>query len=460
MNRYKNSPAIILTVSVLASFITAFMGSAINVALPAIAKEFDANAVLLSWIATAYVLTGVASLIPLGKLSDIYGRTRYLRMGVLVFAVSCLLSGLSNSAVLLLIFRALQGIGLSLIFINSFSIIVSAYPANKRGHVLGIVISAVYIGLSVGPFLGGIITQNFGWRYIFYFSFMLCALLYFMMVFFITEEWKVCEGEKFDRKGSTVFVLAITSLMLGFSFVPRIYGFILIVTGLGMFYYYKVVSEKIEFPVLRLDIFRNNKTFTFSNIAALINYSATSAISFLLSLYLQHIKAMTPQEAGTVLVAQPIFMAIFSPIAGRLSDRIEPQHVSSLGMLLISVCLGLLCFVGNETTILFIVINLGVLGVGFALFSSPNSNAIMSSVDKSNYGTASTLLSLMRMTGQMMSMAIVIVIFTVIIGKAEIKPENHEQLISSVRIAFALFSILCFIGIFASLSRGKMHKEI
>jgi len=460
LNRYKNSPAIILTVSVLASFITAFMGSAINVALPAIAAEFDASAILLSWIATAYVLTGVASLIPAGKLSDIYGRTKYLKAGVLVFAASCLLSGAANSGVMLLVFRAFQGIGLSLIFINSFSIIVSAYPANKRGHVLGIVIAAVYIGLSVGPFFGGIITQNFGWRYIFFFSFALCAFLYFVMVFFVTDDWRVSEGEKFDIKGATVFTIAITTLMLGFSSVPKAYSFILIVTGLMMFYYYKIISEKTEFPVLRLDIFRKNKTFTFSNVAALINYSATSAISFLLSLYLQHIKAMTPQEAGTVLVAQPIFMAVFSPIAGRLSDRIEPQYVSSLGMLLISVCLGLLCFVGNETTILFIVINLGVLGVGFALFSSPNSNAIMSSVDKSNYGTASTLLSLMRMTGQMMSMAIVIVIFSIVIGKAEIKPENHEQLISSVRIAFGLFSVFCFAGIFASLSRGKMHKQI
>ena len=460
MNRLKNSPGIILTVSAVASFITAFMSSSINVALPAIANDFSANAVLLSWIATTYILSGVASLIPIGKLSDIYGRAKYLRIGILVFAVSCLASGFSNSSVMLLVLRAVQGIGLSFIFINSFSIIVSVYPANKRGHVLGIAISSVYIGLSIGPFLGGIITQQFGWRYIFYFSFAISLILYLVMVFFITEDWKVSEGEKFDYKGSAVFTFAITSLMLGFSFVPNVSGFVLIAAGLGMFYYYKVVSEKIEFPVLRLDIFKNNKTFTFSNIAALINYSATSAISFLLSLYLQHIKAMTPQEAGTVLVAQPIFMAVFSPIAGRLSDRIEPQHVSSLGMLLISICLGLLCFVGNETTVFFIVVNLGVLGVGFALFSSPNSNAIMSSVDKSNYGTASTLLSLMRMTGQMMSMAIVIVIFTVIIGKAEIKPENHEQLISSVRIAFALFSFLCFIGIFASLSRGKMHKTI
>ena len=444
MNRLKNSPVIILAVSVIASFITAFMGSAINVALPAIAKEFDTTAVMLSWIATAYVLTGVSSLIPIGKLSDIYGRAKYLRIGILVFAVSCLTSGFANSAVMLLIFRAFQGIGLSFIFINSFSIIVSVYPANKRGHVLGIVISSVYVGLSIGPFLGGIITQHFGWRYIFYFSFVLCVILYFMMEFFITEEWRVSEGEKFDFKGAAIFTFAITSLMLGFSFVPRAAGFVLIISGLGMFYYYKVVSEKIEIPVLKLDIFKQNRRFTFSNIAALINYSATSAISFLLSLYLQHIKAMTPQEAGTILIAQPLFMAIFSPLAGKISDRIEPQYVSSIGMLLISICLGLLCFVGNETTLFYIVINLSVLGVGFALFSSPNSNAIMSSVEKNNYGTASTILSLMRMIGQMMSMAIVIVIFSVIIGKAEIKPENHEQLITECENCICIILITLF----------------
>ena len=458
MNKFKNSPFIILTVSVIASFITAFMGSAIHVALPSIAKEYDASAVLISWIATAYVLTGVASLIPVGKLSDIYGRAKYLKSGILMFAVSCLALGFANSAVMLLALRAVQGIGLAFIFINAFSIIVSAYPANKRGHVLGIVISSVYIGLSVGPFLGGIITQQFGWRYIFYLSFGMCIVLYFMIMFFITEDWKVSEGEKFDLKGSVVFTTAITSFMLGFTFIPKLTGFILIVLGLGMFYYYKVISEKTEFPVLRLDIFKNNKRFTYSNAAAFINYSATSAITFLLSLYLQNIKAMTPQEAGTVLIAQPIFMAFFSPIAGRLSDKVEPQYVASAGMFMIAVCLGLLCFVGVDTSVLFILINLGILGIGFALFSSPNSNAIMSSVDKKNYGTASTILSLMRMMGQMISMAVVIVIFSLVIGKAEIKPENHEQLIVSVRIAFALFSFLCFIGIFASLSRGKMHE--
>lgn len=458
MNRIKNSPSIILAISVIASFTTAFMGSAINVTLPSISTEFSSSAVLLGWIATSYTLANAASLIPVGKLSDIYGRAKYFKAGVLLFAVSCLVSGLSDSAVLLLILRGVQGIGLSFIFINAFSIIVSVYPVSKRGKVLGIVIASVYTGLSAGPFIGGIITQQFGWRYIFYFSFAVSLVIYFMMLFFITNEWKVDEGQKFDIKGSAIFVTAITSLMLGISFMPKVSGFISAAFGAGMFYYYKVYSGKTENPVLKLDIFRNNKVFTLSNTAALINYSATAGISFLLSLYLQNVKVMSPQQAGTVLIAQPVFMAFFSPIAGRISDRIEPRYVSSAGMLLISVCLGLLCFVTNDTTIIYIVLNLVVLGVGFALFSSPNSNAVMSSVDKKDYGTASAILSLMRTTGQMLSMAVVIVILSIIMGNAEIKPENHSELIHVVQIAFGLFAFLCFLGIFASLTRGKMHS--
>ena len=457
MYKLTNSPYLILAISVVASFTTSFMGSAINVALPSISLEFSSSAVLLGWIATSYTLANAASLIPVGKLSDIYGRTKFFKAGILMFAVSCLVSGMSVSAEMLLILRAVQGIGLSFIFVNAFSIIVSVYPADKRGKVLGVLIASVYTGLSAGPFIGGIITQQFGWRYIFYLSFAVSIVVYIMMLFFLNQEWKVAEGEKFDIKGSAVSVIAIISLMLGISFIPNVSGFIAATFGLGMLFYYKVYSDKAEHPVLKLNIFRNNRVFKFSNIAALINYSATAGISFLLSLYLQNVKVMSPQQAGTVLIAQPVLMAFFSPIAGRISDRIEPRYVSSAGMLLISVCLGLLCFVTSDTSLVYIIVNLAVLGVGFALFSSPNSNAIMSSVEKIDYGTASAILSLMRTTGQMLSMAVVIVILSVIMGNAELRPENQSDLIHVVQMAFALFALLCFIGIFASLTRGKMH---
>ncbi len=208
-----------------------------------------------------------------------------------------------------------------------------------------------------------------------------------------------------------------------------------------------------------LIVFKSNKTFTYSNIAALINYSATFAISFLMSLYLQNIKGLTSQDAGFILVTQPLMMAVFSPLAGKLSDKIEPQKVASLGMGFLTGGLILFAFLNVDFSYLLIIVNLAIIGFGFALFSSPNTNAVMSSVDKRYYGVASSTLSSMRMVGQMFSMGIVIVIFSIFIGKGEITADNQEAFISGIRLAFLLFSVLCFLGIFASLARGKIHNN-
>lgn len=209
--------------------------------------------------------------------------------------------------------------------------------------------------------------------------------------------------------------------------------------------------------MLNLSIFRSSRTYTFSNIAALINYSATSALTFLLSLYLQNVKMLSPQDTGIILVTQPVMMALFSPFAGRISDKIEPRRVASTGMILLTIGLSIFIFLTTETTYTLIIINLALLGLGFALFSSPNTNAIMSAVERKFYGVASSTVALMRLTGQMFSMGIVIVIFSILIGKVEISPENQENFLHSIKIAFILFSILSFGGIFASLARGKIH---
>jgi MFS family permease len=206
-----------------------------------------------------------------------------------------------------------------------------------------------------------------------------------------------------------------------------------------------------------MNMFSNNRTFTFSNLAALINYSATFAVSFLLSLYLQYIKGLPPQSAGMVLVAQPFVMTVFSPLAGRLSDRVEPRVVASIGMTLTTIGLILFTFLDNETSLAFIVFNLILLGFGFAMFSSPNTNAIMTSVEKRYYGIASGTLGTMRLVGQMLSMGIAMLLFAIFIGRAQITPEYYSLFIESVNVAFMIFSVLCFIGIFASLARGKVH---
>jgi MFS family permease len=211
-------------------------------------------------------------------------------------------------------------------------------------------------------------------------------------------------------------------------------------------------------PVLNLTLFRNNTVFSLSNLAALINYMATNAVTFLLSLYLQYVEGLTPQRAGLVLIAQPVVMAILSPLAGRLSDRIEPRVLASLGMAVTTAGLVMLIFLNPDKGLEYTLLSLGILGLGFALFSSPNSNAIMSSVDRRFYGVASGTLGTMRLTGQMFSLSIATLLFAIYIGRVQIVPEYYPLFIKSTKTAFIIFAALCFGGIFASLARGKTQK--
>lgn len=447
----------ILFIATVTAFMTAFMGSAINVALPIIGKEFAVSAVLLSWFATAYLLTIAVFLLPVGKLSDMFGRVKFFKIGIVIFTIGTLISGFSNSTELLLISRGVQGFGSAMIFTTSTAILVSAFPQNQRGRVIGINVAAVYTGLSSGPFIGGFITQSVGWRFIFHITAAIGIILIILTWIKLTHEWKEDIIGRFDLSGSIIYVMSLTALMLGFTYLPKVNGFILLTVGLtGLLFFFRYENEKSN-AVFNSKLFFSNKTFTFSNVAALINYSATSAISFLMSLYLQNIKLLSPRDAGIILVTQPLMMALFSPLTGRLSDKHEPRYVSSAGMAIITVCLLVFVFISASFPYYLIIINLAVLGIGFALFSSPNMNAIMGSVEKKYYGVASSTLASMRLIGQMLSMGIVIVIFSVLIGKAEISPQLSGLFLSSARIAFGLFSFLCFIGIFASISRGKMH---
>ena len=216
---------------------------------------------------------------------------------------------------------------------------------------------------------------------------------------------------------------------------------------------------RVENPIFDLGLFRENRVFAFSNLTALISYSSTSALAFLLSLYLQHIKAMSPQDAGLVLIAQPIVMAVFSPIAGRFSDRIEPRILASLGMMFTAFGLFLFILLRETSGFSFIIIALVTVGFGFALFSSPNTNAVVSSVESRFLGLASASVGTMRMVGSMISMGIATFIFNLFIGEVQITPDVHTVFMKGVRTAFIIFTVLSFGGIFTSLVRGKLRSE-
>jgi EmrB/QacA subfamily drug resistance transporter len=456
MNNPLNKWAALL-VATLASFLTPFMGSSVNIALPSIGKEFAMDAVSLNWVATAYLLAAAMFLVPFGRIADIHGRKKIFTYGIVFFTVSSFLSAISTSAFALIAFRVLQGIGSAMIFGTGVAILTSVFSIGERGKVLGINVAAVYLGLSLGPFLGGFLTQHFGWRSIFLMTVPLGVIIIGFIFWKLKGEWAEAQGEKFDFTGSIFYGLTLVAIMYGFSLLPTISGVWLILMGaLGIFSFVKW-EMKVKNPILDIKLFLNNTVFAFSNLAALIHYSATFAISFLLSLYLQYIKGFSPQNAGFVLVSQPVVMAIFSPLAGRLSDRIEPRIVASIGMALTSLGLFLFTFLEGETPLAFIVASLILVGFGFALFSSPNTNAIMSSVEKRSYGVASGMVGTMRLIGQMLSMGIAMLIFALYIGRVQITSEYYLLFLKGLKVVFIIFATLCFGGIFASLSRGKLR---
>jgi EmrB/QacA subfamily drug resistance transporter len=446
---------IVLLIATIASFVTPFMASAVTIALPTIGKELSMSALALGWVATSYIFAAAVFLLPFGKAADIHGRKKIFLVGMSIFTVASACCGLAPSATALIALRVVQGIGASMTFSAGVAIVTSVVPGPERGRALGLTTAATYVGLSVGPLAGGMLTQHFGWRSVFLVTVPLGVAVIALVVTKLRGEWADARGERFDFPGAFIVVPALAAIMYGFSRLPSGEGIWLLLGGaLGIVAFVRW-ELRAKHPLLHMELFAGNRIFVFSNLAALINYSASFAVTFLMSLYLQYIKALTPQGAGLVLVAQPIVMAAFSPLAGRLSDRIESRIVASAGMAVTAAALVFLVSLGEGTRTATVIVNLMLLGLGFALFSSPNTNAVMSCVEPRRYGVASATLATARMIGQMLSMGIAMLVFAVQMGDVHITPERHEAFLASLRIAFIIFAALSAAGIFASLARGN-----
>lgn len=448
-----------LIVTMSTHFLNPFMGSSVNLALKQIGIEFSLSAVGLSWITMSYLLASAIFLVPFGKLGDLYGRRKMMLYGTLGFAVTTFLCGIAFNSTSLIIFRLLQGVLSAMMISNTMAFIISSYPPEQRGKVIGLNVSAVYVGSSVAPIIGGVLTDTLGWRTLFYIISFLSILISILLITKVPDEESKQEKEKFDYKGSIIFMIAISMLMYGFSKLPNMEAILLTLIGLlGLIVFVKV-ELKTEKPVLNVRLFSENRVFSLSNISALINYAATFAITFMLSLYLQFVKGLEAREAGMILIAQPAMMALVASFSGRMSDKINPRLLASIGMSISMVGLFILAFIQKETSIAFITGGLIILGFGFGLFSSPNTNVVMSSVDKKIYGTASATLATMRSTGMMFSMAIASLSMHLFLGNQTINNSNISDFIKSTRVVFIIFTILSFAGIFFSLAKSNVVRR-
>ena len=459
INDEKRLKKSVLLVATFAAFLTPFLGSAVNLALPAIGKDLNANAIELSWVISSFILSSAIFLLPFGRLGDIIGRIKVFSWGILLFTFSTFLIIFSWDITSLIVFRILQGFAGAMIFGTSLAIITSVFPPGERGRAMGINITAVYFGLSAGPVIGGFLTHAFGWRSIFAFLVLFGLISIYLVFKKIDAEWSEAKGEKFDWWGSLIYGIALFAFIYGFSKLPSPFGWICLSAGIFMAVVFLVFEKRIGYPVFDIRLFIGNRIFAFSGLAALIHYAATSATGFFISLYLQYLKGLDARSAGLIMISQPVIMALLSPLAGKLSDRKNPGVIASIGMGITGSGLILLCFIKASTPIYLIVLLLIIMGIGFGLFSSPNSNAIMSSVEKRNLGIASGVVGTMRMIGQMTSMGIAMMLVALYIGKQAINPSTYPGLMSAMKTGFIIFSILSIFGIFASLARNKKNSK-
>lgn len=444
-----------MAVTMTSNFFNPLMGAAVNVALPKIGNEFTLDAVAMSWVTMAYLLASAVFLVPLGKIGDMWGRKKLFLYGNVFFMLASLMCAISTSGYFLISSRVLQGIGSAMMFSTSMAIVISAFPAKDRGKVIGLNVSAVYLGLSAAPVLGGLLTESFGWRSLFFINTAVSLFLISAIILKIKAEWIEAKNEKFDWLGTLIYMPSMTALMYGFSQLPAPLAIFFTLAGIAGLVVFVLVEFKNPFPVLNMKLFFENKVFASSNLSAFINYAATFAVSFVLSLYLQYAKHLTPKEAGLVLMTQPVLMAMVAIYSGRLSDRINPRWLASSGMAISVFGLLMLAFIEIGTTQSYIITALAILGFGFGLFSSPNTNMIMSSVERKFYGVATATVGTMRTTGMMFSMAIASLSVHVYVGKQQINDLNIESFVHSSKVIFIVFTFLCVIGVFSSLVGKK-----
>jgi len=456
----KFNRGILLATASLGGFLVTFMTSAINVALPLIEAEFHVSAVLLSWISLSYILVSASTLLPLGRVADIHGRMRMFIASMVVFTVIAFACAFAPSALVLLVLRAIHGLGLAAGSVTAVSLVILASPVESRGKALGLNVAGVYFGLTLGPVLGGLLVHNLGWRSLFLVVGALGLVNTVLPIWKLRHvEWREQKRGHFDYGGSAAYALSLTAVLLGFSLLPDWPGWVLIVAGAAGLAGFLWWETRASDPLLHVALLRRSRVFAFSNLATLVNYAGNSAMLFLMSLYLQYNRGLNAQTAGFVLVTSSAVQVLVAPTAGRLADRLEARYVASAGMAVCVVGLLGLSFVGTTTPYWYIILMLCLAGLGTALFATPNTHAIVGSVELRWVGVATATIATMRQAGMSLSVGLATLVLALQVGRQDIVPADYPRLLTSVRISFVIFTALCILGVAASLVGPRKQQD-
>ena len=448
----------VVFISFITSFFSVFLSNGVIIGVPSIASEFGMNNVIQNWVPTILFLVVAVFTVPAGQISGKFGVKKSLLAGVIVFLIGSIGGCLSFSTESFLVFRVLQGVGMAFLNVSAMTLVVHAVKPQNRGKALGFTVTGVYLATSLSPVICGFLVQNLGWRSMFYFVIPFLVLCIILIILKIPKEWKTYEHDKIDKVGSLIYSIGILLFIYGFTTLITPIGQILTIIGIILLVIFSYYELRQKAPVFNMKLFKNKK-FASSNIAALCSYLAIMVVTTILNYHFQYVRGWNPQMSGLILIITPIIMAIMAPNSGKLSDKIHPQKLAALGITIASVALLILTFLTVDTPLYVIILAMVLQGFGMGLFSSPNMNAIMSSVPPKDAPTASASQATMRTIGQTMSLGLLTLIFAWVMGNLELSVKYATMIVQSSQIICGICTVACVIAICASLVGVKSKDK-
>lgn len=440
---------LLLLVCTVLSFFTVFAVNAVNIVIPSIAAEFHMSNIVQNWVTIIFLLVVAVLSVPAGQISGKFGLKRVTNFNIILFIIISIVNVIVTSSEQFLACRFILGISLAFINVTSMAMIVNVFPPEERGKALGINITGVYLGLSLSPVIGGILNFNLGWRSVVLFGVPFLFVILALLLTRIDEEWSSFENIPLDLKGSLAYGVGIVLFMYGFTVLNTQLGIILTILGVIILVIFALIELRQDYPVFDIKFFKNHK-FLSANFASLCAYLATYAVTTILNYHLQYIKGFDSQTAGIILLVAPLCQVVLAPIAGRLSDKFVPQILAAIGMGLGTISLFLFSSLDSATSIEFLIISMIIYGVGFGLFSPPNTNVIMGSVPPKDTSVASAAVATMRTVGQAMSMGILTLVFAFVMGDVPIIEQYYPMLVQSCQLTCIICVVLCIASVFAS----------
>lgn len=449
----------VIIVTSIATFFVAYISSAISIVLPTLAKYFSINDVLENWISLIYLLIIAMFALPCGALSKKFGLVKIFLAGLIIFLVGSIMAGLSTTAYLILFSRAIEALGASFLYVAGTAMIVKATNKNFRGTALGINLASFYLGLTLAPFIGGYLATNYNWQSIFYIQVPFLVIAILLTIFKIRKNWVLDKDYVINKLGLFLSSISILLIMLGFLNLVYNWGIVLIVVGgvLGFLYVKQTFREKN--PLFKFEAFRNVNFLT-SNIASLTSYVGIYVLTYILNYHFQYVNGFSPETSGLYLVIAPLVMTITAVISGKLSDKRNPQLITIIGMVFVTLSIFMMALIDKNTSISYIVVSMVVYGFGYGIFASPNTKVIMSSLSMKCNDFSSTAVASTKYIGKTVSLAILTLIFAIFMGTASINPSDYTKLIASSQVTCYIGVIFALIALVATIVGYKSKTKL